>query len=67
MKDDGKALSRQTLPAAETLSVHNVGTGLQLPFIIELVRDIQDGGVGPVVAQQLGYELGVIAIGALLV
>ena len=40
-------LSRQTLPAAKALSVHNVRTGLQLPFIIHLVRNVQDGGVRP--------------------
>lgn len=67
MKDDGKALSRETFPAAEALPVHNVCTGLQLPFVIELVRNVQDGGVRPVVAEQLGYELGIIAIRALLV
>lgn len=40
-------LSRETFPAAEALPVHNVCTGLQLPFVIELVRNVQDGGVRP--------------------
>ena len=40
-------LSRQTLPAAEALSVNDIRTGLQLPIIIQLVRNVQDGGVRP--------------------
>jgi hypothetical protein len=49
MKDDGKALARQTLPAAEALSIHHVCTGLQLPVLVQLVRNVQDGGMRPVV------------------
>lgn len=33
-------LSRQALPAAEALSVDLVGAGLQLPFVIEPVRNV---------------------------
>lgn len=40
-------LSRQILPVAEAFSVKDVGTGLQLPFIIEPVGNVQDGGVRP--------------------
>lgn len=40
-------LPRQTLPVAEALSVHEVGTGLQLLLIVELVGDIQDIWVRP--------------------
>ena len=40
-------LSRQTLPAAEALSVNDIRTGLQLPIIIQPVRNVQDGGVRP--------------------
>ena len=40
-------LSRQTLPAAEALSVNDIRTGLQLPIVIQPVRNVQDGGVRP--------------------
>lgn len=38
---------RQTVPVAEAFPVHNVGAGQQLPFVVEPVRNFQDGGVRP--------------------
>lgn len=40
-------LPRQPLPAAEPFSIHHIRTGLQLPIVVQLVRDVQDGGVRP--------------------
>ena len=37
----------QTLPVAESFPVHNVGTSQQLPFVVQPVRNVQDGGVRP--------------------
>lgn len=40
-------LLRQPLPAAKPFSIHHIRAGLQLSIIVQLVRDVQDGGVRP--------------------